>query len=181
MSYKELVSVRRVKAENCGELTEKVVFINRVAKVVKGGRRFSFSALAVAGDGQGHIGFGLGKAGEVPDAIKKGGERARKNLIRVPLQGTTIPHDILGKFGPTTVVLRPAAPGTGVIAGSVVRSIVEGAGIKDILTKVIGSNNPANVLQATINGLLLLRDPHQIGAVRNMRVEEMGYTTNAAQ
>jgi small subunit ribosomal protein S5 len=175
MGVKELIEQRRVSAEQCGELTDKTVFVNRVAKVVKGGRRFSFSALIVTGDGRGHIGFGLGKAAEVPDAIRKGSEQARKNLVRVPIRGTTIPHDIVGKFGSVSVMLKPAAPGTGVIAGSVLRSIVEMAGIKDIRTKCIGSSNPQNVVQAAFSGLLSLEEPENVAAVRGTNVEALGY------
>lgn len=175
MGLKKTIEVRRVAAEKVGELTEKTVFINRVAKVVKGGRRFSFSALVVSGDGKGHVGFGLGKAGEVPDAIRKGTERARKNLVKVPMKGLTIPYEVHGQFGPSTVVLKPAAPGTGVIAGSVVRAVCEVLGLKDIRTKCIGSSNPQYVLQATLDGLLSIRDPETVAALRKMSLDEVGY------
>jgi small subunit ribosomal protein S5 len=175
MAFKEYLDRRRVTLENVGELTDKTVFINRVAKVVKGGRRFSFSALVVSGDGRGHVGFGLGKANEVPDAIRKASEQARKNLIRVPIRGTSVPHDVIGKSGPSEVLIKPAAPGTGVIAGASVRAVMDVCGIRDVRTKCLGSSNPQNVLQATFMGFLMLDEPETIAAVRGMSLEEVGY------
>lgn len=155
------------------DLKETVVSINRVSKTVKGGRIFKFAALVVVGDGNGIVGFGMGKSGEVPDAIRKGIEDAKKNLIKVSLKGTTIPHEIIGKFGAGSVLMKPAAPGTGVIAGGPVRNVMEAAGIKDIRTKCLRSNNPCNVVRATINGLASLRDAAQVAAVRGKTVEEI--------
>jgi len=155
------------------ELNETVVAINRVSKTVKGGRIMKFAALVVVGDGAGIIGFGIGKAGEVPDAIRKGIENAKKNLIRVSLKGSTIPHEVIGKFGAGEVLLKPAAPGTGVIAGGPVRAVLEAAGVKDIRTKALRSNNPYNVVRATVQGLASLRTAEEVAVVRGKTVKEI--------
>jgi small subunit ribosomal protein S5 len=154
-------------------LIDKVVHVNRVAKVVKGGRRFSFSAIVVVGDGRGKVGFGLGKASEVPEAIRKGLERAKKNIIEIDLSGTTVPHQVVGRCGSGSVLLKPAAKGTGVIAGGSVRAVVEAAGVKDILTKVLGSHNPHNVVRAAVAALKKMKLPRTVAKERGVPLERL--------
>jgi len=163
---------KRVNAEGL-ELEDKIVKINRVAKVVKGGRRFSFSALAVLGDGKGHVGVGFGKANEVPDAIDKSKEDAKKNIYKINLKKTTIPHEVIGRYKASTVILKPATPGTGIIAGASVRAVLERVGVSDVLTKAQGSRNPINLVKATLDGLIQLRSLSETAQIRDINVSKL--------
>ena len=169
MAYKDQI----IDPSTLDDLTERVIFINRVAKVVKGGRRFSFSALVVVGDSNGHVGVGMGKAKEVPESIRKGTDAAKKNLFKVPLTGRTIPHRIVGHSGAGRVILRPASEGTGVIAGGAMRAVLETVGVHNVLAKSVGSNSPVNLVRATIKGLLQMYSPESIAAKRGKKVEEI--------
>ncbi|HEY9166890.1 MAG TPA: 30S ribosomal protein S5 [Candidatus Kryptonia bacterium] len=172
MKLKDLKNAERIKPDQT-ELKEKLVHINRVAKVVKGGRRFSFNAIVVVGDSKGNVGIGLGKANEVNDAISKGVDDAKKNVVHVAILRGTVPHSIVGKFGAAKVLLKPATPGTGVIAGGGVRAVLESAGVQDVLTKSMGSSNPHNVVKATMRALLALNDAHMVSRKRGMQTHEL--------
>jgi small subunit ribosomal protein S5 len=162
-----------IDMSDVGELVDRVVYINRVAKVVKGGRRFSFSALVVVGDQNGHVGAGLGKANEVPEAIRKGTDAAKRNLFKIPMSKGSVPHEVIADFGAARVLLKPASPGTGVIAGGAVRPVLEVAGVRDILTKSIGTSNPHNVIHATVKALRSLRSPEQVAKMRGKSADEL--------
>lgn len=168
-----MADFKRSKSENAEELIEKIVFINRVAKVVKGGRSFSFSAIVVVGDGKGKVGYGLGKANQVPEAIRKGVERAKKDMSSVSITSITIPHQVTGRYGAGKVLLKPASEGTGVIAGGPVRAVLEAAGVSNVLTKCLGSHNPHNMVKATLEGLRSLRTAETYARLRGKTVEEI--------